>query len=49
MQKLQRNKNIVELASKKAKEGKNISDNMIHGYKELNENISNTLDTINEK
>jgi methyl-accepting chemotaxis protein len=41
-------KNIVELASKKAKEGKDISDNMIHGYKELNENISNTIITINE-
>jgi methyl-accepting chemotaxis protein len=41
-------KNIVELASKKAKEGKNISDNMIHGYTELNENISNTIMTINE-
>ena len=41
-------KHIVELASKKAKEGKNISDNMIEGYKELNENISNTILTINE-
>ncbi len=41
-------KNIVELASRKAKEGKNISDNMIEGYKELNENISNTILTINE-
>ena len=41
-------KNIVELASKKAQEGKEISDNMIHGYTELNENISKTLDTINE-
>ena len=41
-------KNIVELASKKAQDGKEISDNMIHGYTELNENISKTLDTINE-
>ena len=41
-------KNIVELASKKAQDGKEISDNMIHGYTELNENISNTIDTINE-
>ena len=41
-------KDIVELASRKAKEGKNISDNMIEGYKELNENISNTILTINE-
>ncbi|MDD3009144.1 MAG: methyl-accepting chemotaxis protein [Arcobacter sp.] len=41
-------KNIVELASKKAKEGKDISDNMIEGYKELNENISNTIVTIDK-
>ncbi|AXX93968.1 methyl-accepting chemotaxis protein [Arcobacter ellisii] len=41
-------KNIVELASKKAKEGKDISDNMINGYKELNENISNTIVTIDK-
>jgi methyl-accepting chemotaxis protein len=41
-------KHIVELASKKAREGKNISDDMIEGYKELNENISNTILTINE-
>ena len=41
-------KNIVELASKKAKEGKDISDNMINGYKELNENISNTIITIDK-
>jgi methyl-accepting chemotaxis protein len=41
-------KQIVELARMKAKEGKNISDDMIEGYKELNENISNTILTINE-
>ena len=41
-------KHIVENASKKAKEGKDISDDMIEGYKELNENISNTILTINE-
>jgi methyl-accepting chemotaxis protein len=41
-------KHIVELARMKAKEGKNISDDMIEGYKELNENISNTILTINE-
>ncbi|RXJ83788.1 methyl-accepting chemotaxis protein [Arcobacter cloacae] len=41
-------KNIVELASKKAKAGKDISDNMIEGYKELNENISNTILTIDK-
>ena len=41
-------KNIVELASQKAKIGKNISDNMIEGYKELNDNISSTIVTIDE-
>ncbi len=41
-------KHIVENASKKAKEGKDISDDMIEGYKELNENISNTIITIDE-
>ena len=41
-------KNIVELASRKAREGKEISDNMIHGYKELNENISSTITTIDK-
>ncbi len=41
-------KHIVENASKKAKEGKNISDNMIHGYRELNTNISDTIQIINE-
>ena len=41
-------KNIVQLASKKAQDGKEISDNMIHGYTELNENITNTIVTINE-
>jgi methyl-accepting chemotaxis protein len=41
-------KNIVELASKKAKTGKDISDNMISGYQELNENISHTINTIND-
>ena len=41
-------KNIVELASQKAKEGKDISDSMIHGYRELNDNISSTIMTIDE-
>uniref|UniRef100_UPI00404877EB methyl-accepting chemotaxis protein n=1 Tax=Aliarcobacter sp. TaxID=2321116 RepID=UPI00404877EB len=41
-------KAIVENASKKAREGKGISDSMIHGYTELNENISSTIITINE-
>ncbi len=41
-------KNIVELASKKAKNGKDISDNMIKGYEDLNNNISQTISTIND-
>ena len=41
-------KDIVEAATSKASEGKQISDNMIEGYKELNENISNTTVTIEE-
>ena len=41
-------KHIVELASQKAREGKDISDDMIKGYQELNENISKTISTINE-
>ncbi|HJE02250.1 methyl-accepting chemotaxis protein [Aliarcobacter thereius] len=39
-------KDIVERASIKANEGKNIANNMIEGYSELNNNISNTLVTI---
>ncbi|WP_108063759.1 methyl-accepting chemotaxis protein [Poseidonibacter lekithochrous] len=41
-------KDIVEAASTKANEGKKISDNMIEGYKELNNNISDTTITIDE-
>ncbi len=41
-------KDIVEAASAKANEGKKISDNMIEGYKELNNNISDTTITIDE-
>jgi len=41
-------KDIVEAATSKASQGKQISDNMIEGYKELNENISNTTVTIEE-
>ncbi|QKJ22332.1 MCP-domain signal transduction protein [Poseidonibacter lekithochrous] len=41
-------KDIVEAASMKANEGKKISDNMIEGYKELNNNISDTTITIDE-
>ena len=41
-------KNIVEAATSKAKQGKEISDNMIVGYKELNGNISDTINIVNE-
>jgi len=41
-------KNIVEAASSKAKQGKVISGEMIEGYNELNENISNTITLIEE-
>ena len=39
-------KDIVEVATNKANEGKTISDNMIHGYKDLNEKISSTIEII---
>ena len=41
-------KNLVENANSKANEGKNISDSMIKGYDGLNENISKTLELIND-
>jgi methyl-accepting chemotaxis protein len=41
-------KNIVEAASSKAQQGKIISGEMIDGYNELNENISNTITIIEE-
>ena len=41
-------KNIVESATSKTKQGKEISGDMIEGYKQLNENISNTIITIEE-
>ena len=41
-------KNIVENATLKANEGKNISQSMIHGFNELNEKISQTLNLIND-
>jgi len=41
-------KALVENATSKAKEGKNISDNMIKGYDELNVNITSTLQMIGE-
>ncbi|MDX4028634.1 methyl-accepting chemotaxis protein [Aliarcobacter skirrowii] len=39
-------KEIVEKATQKASQGKSIANNMIDGYSELNNNISNTLTTI---
>ena len=39
-------KAIVEKAGLKAKNGKDISNNMIDGFNELNKNISNTIITI---
>merc|ERR1711879_861350 len=39
-------KDLVESATSKANEGKNISDKMIEGYNQLNENISKTSDLI---
>ena len=39
-------KNIVEIATSKANEGKSIADNMINGYKNLNENITQTIGLI---
>ena len=41
-------KNIVEDATSKAQNGKDISAQMIEGYEELNENISNTISIIKE-
>ena len=40
-------KDLVENASIKANEGKNIADKMIVGYNALNQNISKTLELIN--
>jgi len=39
-------KTIVENATTKANQGKTISNNMIEGYKQLNHNITNTIDLI---
>ena len=41
-------KSLVENATIKANGGKVISDKMIHGYNDLNENISKTLELITE-
>ncbi|MDN5115318.1 methyl-accepting chemotaxis protein, partial [Aliarcobacter butzleri] len=37
---------IVENAKDKANQGKNISNMMIEGYKELNKNVTNTMNLI---
>ena len=41
-------KTIVENATKKANQGKEIANHMISGYKELNENISQTINLISD-
>ena len=41
-------KDLVESATEKANDGKQISNDMIQGYEKLNSNIHNTLDLINE-
>ena len=41
-------KSIVENATSKANEGKQIANHMIDGYKELNQNISQTINLISD-
>ncbi|WP_416224723.1 methyl-accepting chemotaxis protein [Arcobacter sp. FWKO B] len=41
-------KDIVQLATAKANEGKSIANNMIQGYSELNKNISHTINLISD-
>ncbi|WP_113872062.1 methyl-accepting chemotaxis protein, partial [Arcobacter sp. CECT 9188] len=41
-------KDIVEKATIKANEGKEIANSMIEGYKELNTNVSQTIDLISD-
>ena len=41
-------KAIVENATSKANQGKDIANNMIDGYKQLNENISQTINLISD-
>ena len=41
-------KTIVENATKKANQGKDIANHMIDGYKELNQNISQTINLISD-
>ena len=41
-------KSLVETATQKANDGKNIAGSMIQGYKQLNENISQTISLISD-
>ena len=41
-------KTLVQSATQKANDGKSIADNMIQGYTELNENISKTIELIDD-
>ena len=41
-------KDIVELATKKANEGKEIANSMLEGYKDLNSNVSQTVTLISD-
>ncbi|MCT7910258.1 methyl-accepting chemotaxis protein [Arcobacter lacus] len=41
-------KELVENATNKANDGKSIASNMINGYKELNQNISQTMNLISD-
>jgi methyl-accepting chemotaxis protein len=41
-------KNIVERATSKANEGKDIANDMINGYKNLNQNITHTINLISD-
>ncbi len=41
-------KTIVENATKKANDGKQIAGNMIEGYKQLNQNITHTINLISD-
>ena len=41
-------KTLVETATQKANDGKNIAGSMIQGYKQLNENISQTISLISD-
>ena len=41
-------KSLVEIATSKANDGKNISDNMIKGYEELNANVNSVINIIQD-